>query len=261
MDALREAAYYLTLALERPPIVQAPIDFDRALFGVVPTVALQQWLHPTPALRWYDLPFAVLHGSHFLTFLVVGLLVWVWRPAAFRGYATAVLLTSYAGLVGYFLFPTAPPWMAALEGALPPVPRVLHAVEILHVPRFLVLGLDTNPIAAMPSLHAAFSVIVVLGLGLVSRRAAWIAAPYPVALAVALVYGGEHYVADLLAGYALGLAGFWAGFRPRARGVPELRLRPSTAGAWLRPRVEPAPEAEGEPARPAAGIATRTPDH
>jgi hypothetical protein len=251
MDALREAAYYLALALERPVIVQAPIDFDRTLFGVVPTVFLQRWLHPTSTLHWYDLPLAVLHGSHFLTFLVVGLVVWVWRPVAFRGYATAVILTSYAGLVGYFLVPTAPPWMAAAQGALPPVVRVLHTVEILHVPRFLVLGLDTNPIAAMPSLHAAFSVTVVLGLGLVSRRAAWIVTPYPLVLAVALVYGAEHYVADLLAGYVLGLAGFWGGFRVAAAG---------TAGARRRVAVAPVPEAETPPVRPAAGIGTRTPE-
>src|SRR5262245_55152078 len=64
------------------------------------------------------------------------------RPGAFHTYAIAVLLTSYVGLVGYFLVPTAPPWLAALQGALPPVSRVLHMVEILHVPRFLVLGLD-----------------------------------------------------------------------------------------------------------------------
>jgi membrane-associated phospholipid phosphatase len=256
MDALREAAYYVTLALERPVIVQAPIDFDRALFGVVPTVTLQQWLHPTPALHWYDLPLAALHGSHFLTFLVVGLIVWVWRPDAFRGYANAVLLTSYAGLVGYFLFPTAPPWMAALEGALPPVTRVLHTVEILHVPRFLVLGLDTNPVAAMPSLHAAFSMTVVLGVGLVSRRAAWILTPYPFLLALALVYGAEHYVADLLAGYGLGLAGFWAGFRlPGAR-----RALAGSATGHGRLRSEPVSEAGGVPARPAAGITTRARD-
>ena len=65
----------------------------------------------------------------------------------------------------------------------------------------------------MPSLHAAFSLTVVFGLGLVSRRAAWLLTPYPAAVAIALVYGAEHYVADLLAGYALGLAGFWGALR------------------------------------------------
>ena len=257
MDALREAAYYLTLALDRPVIVAAPIEFDRALFGAVPTVVLQRWLHPTPDLHWYDLPLAALHGSHFLTFLVVGLVVWAWRPAAFRGYATAVLLTSYAGLLGYFLVPTAPPWMASLRGALPPLTRVLHAVEIIHVPRFLVLGLDTNPVAAMPSLHAALSVTVVLGLGLVSRRAAWIATVYPIAVALALVYGAEHYVADLLAGYALGLAGFWGGLRLSRVRLPRA-IPASATGAWRRLRIEPVPEPGSASTAPAAGVSPRT---
>ncbi len=258
MDAFREAAYYVTLALDRAVIVQAPIDFDRALFGVVPTVFLQRWLHPTPALHWYDLPLAALHGSHFLAFLVVGLAVWVWRPIAFRGYALAVLLTSYAGLVGYFLFPTAPPWMASLEGALPPLTRVLHTVESLHVPRFLVLGLDTNPVAAMPSLHAAFSVTVVLGLGLVSRPLAWIGMAYLVTVALALVYGAEHYVADLLAGYALGLAGFWGGLRlTRARLSLSAPGGADDAGTHLPP--ERALEPERSPGPPAAGVPTRSP--
>jgi membrane-associated phospholipid phosphatase len=257
MDALREAAYHATVALERPVIVEAPIAFDRALFGALPTLTLQQWLHPSAVLHWYDLPLAALHGSHFLTFLVVGLVVWVWRPEAFRAYATAVLLTSYAGLVGYFLVPTAPPWLAALQGALPPIPRILHTVESLHVPRSLVLGLDTNPVAAMPSLHAAFSLTSVFGLALVSRRAAWIAAPYPVALAVALVYGGEHYVADLVAGYALGLAGFWAGLRlaspAGASGAAAGRVAAIRCGA----RSAGGPVDAGPAPGPPAGIATR----
>lgn len=262
MDALREAAYALTLARGRPVIVEAPVDFDRALFGVLPTVALQQWLHPTPALHWYDVPLAAVHGSHFLTFLVVGLIVWVWRPAAFRAYAAAVLLTSYAGLVGYFLAPTAPPWLAALQGAIPPVARVLHTVESLHAPRFLVLGLDTNPVAAMPSLHAAFSLTVLFGLGLVSRRAAWLITPYPVAVAIALVYGAEHYVADLLAGYALGLAGFWGGLRlAPPRDVPRSMAVEAASADGLRRRlpVEPAPGDEISTEHPPAGIATRSP--
>jgi membrane-associated phospholipid phosphatase len=149
--------------------------------------------------------------------------------------------------------------MASLKGALPPVTRVLHAVEILHVPRFLVLGLDTNPVAAMPSLHAAFSVTVVLGLGLVSRPAAWIATVYPIAVALALVYGAEHYVADLVAGYALGLAGFWGGLRLSR--VPLPRALPAGAtGVWRRLRVEPVPQPGNAPTAPAAGVSPRTPE-
>jgi hypothetical protein len=217
MDVLRGAVYSVTRTLDRTVIVDWPIAIDRALFGTLPTVALQRWLHPTPAFHWYDVAMALLHGSHFVSFLVVGFVVWAKRPARFFGYQAAVLLTAYGGLLGYALFPTAPPWLAAESGALPPVTRILLAVDYLQIPEFLLLGIDTNPVAAMPSLHAAFAVVVVGGLALVSRRAAWLALPYPVALGAALVYGAEHYVADLLLGYPLGVLGFWLGVRAAGR--------------------------------------------
>jgi membrane-associated phospholipid phosphatase len=216
MDVGRATTYRLIVALDRPVVVDWPIRADGFLFGTLPTLVLQRSLHPTPAFHWYDVALAMLHGSHFVTFLVVGFLVWRWRPRAFRGYARAVLVAAYAGLAGYVLAPTAPPWLAALDGHLPPVARILLAVRYVEIPRFLLLGFDTNPVAAMPSLHAAFSMIVVLGLGLIWPRARCLAAAYPVALGFALVYGGEHYVADLLVGYVLGVGGFWLGMRARS---------------------------------------------
>jgi membrane-associated phospholipid phosphatase len=206
MDALRELAYHVTRALDRPVVVLWPVRIETAIFGVLPTQVLQGWLHPTPEPRWYDLGMAALHGSHFVTFLAVGLAVWVWRRDRFHRYMRTVLFTAYGGLAGYFLVPMAPPWLAADLGQLPPTPRLLLSVPYLQVPRFLLIGLDTNPVAAMPSLHAAFSLIVAVGLGWVSRWGRRLGYLYLLALAFALVYGGEHYTIDLLAGY--GLAGF-----------------------------------------------------
>jgi membrane-associated phospholipid phosphatase len=63
-----------------------------------------------------------------------------------------------------------------------------------------------NPIAAMPSLHVAFAVLVALTIGARLRvRWRWLVALYPVAMGFTLVYTGEHYVLDLIvgAGYAL----------------------------------------------------------
>jgi membrane-associated phospholipid phosphatase len=221
MDGLREVAYELTRALGRAVVVSWPIQADTALFGRVPTVALQRWLHAGGEARWYDLALAVLHGSHFVSFLLVGLAVWVWRPDGFRRYVTAVLVTAYTGLVGYFLLPTAPPWLAADLGQLPPVPRLLLSVPYLQIPRFLLLGLDTNPVAAMPSLHAGFSLVVALGLGLLSSWARRLGYLYVVGVAFGAVYGGEHYVVDLIAGYALAGLAFWvAGRLATERGGP-----------------------------------------
>ncbi len=71
-------------------------------------------------------------------------------------------------------------------------------------PLYSVLG--GNPLAAMPSLHFATSVMAALLLsesGPVAGAAGW---TYASTLGFALVYLGEHYVADLLGGAALTIA-------------------------------------------------------
>jgi membrane-associated phospholipid phosphatase len=62
----------------------------------------------------------------------------------------------------------------------------------------------SNPVAAMPSLHAGAALLVALFLWQsVSRAARAALLVYALAMAVALVYTGEHYVVDVLAGWAL----------------------------------------------------------
>jgi membrane-associated phospholipid phosphatase len=64
-------------------------------------------------------------------------------------------------------------------------------------------SLGTNPFAAMPSLHFATSVMaahVLADTGPVAGALGW---AYAGTLGFALVYLGEHYVADLIAGFAL----------------------------------------------------------
>jgi len=128
------------------------------------------------------------------------------------GHAAA---TTYAvfdlGALVYHLVPTAPPWYAAERGRLgdhrtPPVRRMM--VEYGEQfwkhrwgPLYSVLG--GNPLAAMPSLHFATSVNAAHLLaesGPLEGALGW---TYALTLGLALVYLGEHYVVDLLAGLAL----------------------------------------------------------
>ena len=68
---------------------------------------------------------------------------------------------------------------------------------------------SVNPVAAVPSLHTAFAVLVCLfAWRLVRHR--WqrvLLVGYAVAMPVVLVWSGEHYVVDTLlgAGYAAGV--------------------------------------------------------
>ena len=71
-------------------------------------------------------------------------------------------------------------------------------------PLYSVLG--GNPLAAMPSLHFATSVMAALLLSESGPVAGAIGWTYASTLGFALVYLGEHYVADLLGGAALTMA-------------------------------------------------------
>jgi hypothetical protein len=71
-------------------------------------------------------------------------------------------------------------------------------------PLYSVLG--GNPLAAMPSLHFATSVMAALLLGESGPVAGAVGWTYASTLGFALVYLGEHYVADLLGGAALTIA-------------------------------------------------------
>ncbi|MGZ6313947.1 MAG: phosphatase PAP2 family protein, partial [Candidatus Limnocylindrales bacterium] len=68
-------------------------------------------------------------------------------------------------------------------------------------PLYDVLG--GNPLAAMPSLHFATSVMAAHLLSETGPVAGGLAWAYAGTLGLALVYLGEHYVADLLGGLAL----------------------------------------------------------
>jgi membrane-associated phospholipid phosphatase len=130
--------------------------------------------------------------------------------------------------------PTAPPWWAAQEGRLQDGRRVMIEVGKrvwgdLWIPLYDFLG--GNPVAAMPSLHFSSSVMAAHILsegGSVESAIGW---AYAGTLGFALVYLGEHYVIDLLAGLALAEAVRLVGPRMTpglltiARGIAALEQR------------------------------------
>jgi membrane-associated phospholipid phosphatase len=89
---------------------------------------------------------------------------------------------------------------------MPPVRRIMaEAGERAwgRLWRPLYHALEGNPFAAMPSLHFGTSIMAARVLSLVGRRHAALGWAYALALGFGLVYLGEHYVVDLIAGLAL----------------------------------------------------------
>lgn len=231
-DLLRGAADGLIFE----PFWRPQLDVDEFLFfGTVPTVWLQEHLYTPGTLPWYGVVAWVVYMSHFFATPLLAGILWKVDRARFRQFAVMVGSLALLGFATYALFPAAPPWMAAQEGLIGPTARVIPEIwGQLGIPaRFGVVGTGyeyANDVAAVPSLHAAFSLLIVLELrsSIASSRAAparadargtrvpWVRmlvllllVAYPLVMAFALVWGGEHYVSDILLGWVYAAVVFW----------------------------------------------------
>ena len=105
----------------------------------------------------------------------------------------------------------------ARQGELDPTSRLIGPISG-HIP-FVSFSFEelfqrgweySNPVAAVPSLHAAYTLLVTLFLWrVVARWARPLLALYPLAMAFALVYTAEHYLFDVLLGWAYTLVAVW----------------------------------------------------
>ena len=202
-DAFRGFIFASSIVLKRQAWIVYPIQWEKFLFDT-PAVGLplQSWL-TSAGITWVVEPIlVVLHASHFAFFLLFGLGLWAMNRSEFGRWAIVMLLTMVGGLVCYAATPTAPPWLASQWGAIPRLEHVAAVAYNSTVPSLHVV-LDTNPVAAMPSLHAAFPVACALAATRVWGRYAAALWLYACAMAFALTYLGEHYAVDVLAGALL----------------------------------------------------------
>jgi len=209
------------------------IHVEAALFGKpIPTVRLQTHLwHGGSQLHWWDYATWLVYLSHFFATLVVAAVLWTWAHDRFARFATMVCVLAVTGFATYALYPAVPPWLAARHGEVGQSNRLIgiiwQHVPVAHYGSLFEKGQGyANNVAAMPSLHAAYALLITLFLWrLVPRWARVPLALYPPAMAFALVYAGEHYLVDCLAGWVYATATFLAvnlWFERRARRVPAL---------------------------------------
>ena len=203
------------------------IRVDKTLaFGAVPTVWLQSRFFDPTHIDWLDRATTYIHWSYFVLPHLFAAHLFLGKRHLFERYVLLFVGVLMAGLVVYFIFPAAPPWAASLTGHLDPTYKVVTEVgSEWNVNLYAKLETQirsSNPVAAMPSLHMAVSVAVLL----VAFRANWLlgilALAYNVAMAFSLVYLGEHYVVDILAGILLTVTVYVAlslWFRLRERGL------------------------------------------
>jgi PAP2 superfamily protein len=198
------------------------IDFDRTVaFGQTPTEWLQTHLN-TPGVAWWDVGFTLIYTSYFIVPFAVAGFLWARDRLAFRRYTNRVITLALAGLATYIAFPAAPPWMAAQSGMLEGVQRTTSDGWDLigggTAGLFSEGQAGVNLVAAVPSLHSAFTALVAMFLW--RRVRPWLRpllALYPLAMGLALIATGEHYLFDVLLGwlYAGAVMAAWAWWEGR----------------------------------------------
>jgi membrane-associated phospholipid phosphatase len=193
------------------PRAQARVLGDRLL-----SATLQRRFYDASSIDWFDYGWTAVYLSFFVVPHLVAILL-LWRDRRlFWHYLLATGVLFSLALVGFYLLPTAPPWLVAevLPGTrYGAIQRVAEDVlRALDPPVRLFTGehgsgvrgsevrMEPNRIAAMPSIHFAVTALLVFPARAGGRPLAAGAALYAGLMGVALVYLGEHYLLDLLVG-------------------------------------------------------------
>jgi membrane-associated phospholipid phosphatase len=189
-----------------------PIRCDRVIgLGQLPTLRLQHAFARPGEVNRFERVLVWCHWSWFMVPHASVAYVMLRRPERLAAAAARMYGAFDAGAVFYWVIPTAPPWWASAHGHL-------GEGEPVHVRRMMIeYGeqywqdrwgalydvLGGNPLAAMPSLHFATSLMaahLLSEVGPVSGAIGW---TYASLLGLALVYLGEHYAIDLVGGALL----------------------------------------------------------
>ncbi len=185
-----------------------PIAVDRAIGGgQLPNVRLQRLLSRLPRGGAVDRFLTWVHWLWFIEPYLALVLVLLRDNERFPRAARQMAVVFDLGCATYFAVPTAPPWWSAEQGVTDEeVRRIMVEVgegtwRSAWPAMYGALG--GNPWAAMPSLHFATSVTAAFSLAEAGKVEGAIGWGYAGTLGFALVYLGEHYVTDLIAGAAL----------------------------------------------------------
>jgi membrane-associated phospholipid phosphatase len=167
--------------------------------GSIPTLVLQHDFYHPGVVGIQDIIAMFFYFMHFVLPIVIGFVFWVNSREYYWRFVAALLLMCFLAFVTYLFWPSAPPWYQ-LHDVVKINDQTVRTLWGYTLVTPLYHSFNSNPFAAFPSLHAAFPALAavyawqryrLLALGLVL---------WTLAVMVSIVYLGEHYVVDALAG-------------------------------------------------------------
>ncbi|HTN22987.1 MAG TPA: phosphatase PAP2 family protein [Solirubrobacteraceae bacterium] len=184
--------------------IDQPIRFDTLVgLGVPPGLRLQRALRRPGEVTALDRAVTVVYASWFVPQALLGYLLA--RHEEYVPRAGARLSAAYhLTCPFYFLAPEAPPWWASerdgrMGGEIERVARLV-VCDLLRRPPPGEGKVPGNPWGSMPSDHISSAAITAMGLSEVGPLYGALGWSYVAAASFAVVYLGEHYVADVVVG-------------------------------------------------------------
>lgn len=181
-------------------------------FGFLPTEVLQGLFYHAGQVRFYDVAATIIYFLHFPLPLLTAFFLWIKDKSHYYRFVAALVLLSFSGFITYLFFPAAPPWYASEQGLIS-ITKITNLV-VAHLGwvwdlSYYYSRLNPNPVAAMPSLHAAYPMLVFLALFRYSKKLGLLFAGYLPIVWFSIVYLGEHYFIDVFAGIAYAFAAYY----------------------------------------------------
>ena len=174
-------------------------SLQRAFLGVPELIAAMN--------LFYFIGHFVLTGLFFL---------WLYRSSrdGFRSFRNGFMVATAIAVLIHWWFPTAPPRVVGDLGIMDTL-HVFWNIDIgsPHASAF------SNPVAAVPSLHAGWAVGVGVGIVRYAKQPALrvLGALYPIAVILTIVVTGNHFIFDAVAGVAVLGLGFLLANLPQIR--------------------------------------------
>lgn len=195
------------------------IDFERALhIFIEPSV--QAWAENKHVLM--DILDWSYLNSHFFVTLAAMMFIYFWRNKSFYFVRNVLMVSMGIALVGYWLYPTAPPRLMPEWGFTDSISQFVTGGS--GWTDTSPAGAFVNGYAAVPSMHVCFAVIIGWTMArLVTHRVAKIAwILYPVLVTFVVVATANHFLVDVFLGMLTAAVAAAVAHRVLARMRPDV---------------------------------------
>jgi len=170
---------------------------DRALLGFNIISAVQaDFASPSVTLMA-----TFFYGLHVFLVLMAIVLFWFMDIKVYRGYAYSMILTSYLALLTFLILPTSPPWFTGAGQNLLATGNSMFPKTFQTIQTTLLTG-ESDIFAAFPSLHAAYATLFSYFMFRLGKKYGLISLPVLFGVYFSVIYLGQHYLVDILAGIA-----------------------------------------------------------